>query len=188
MTGRGMAGVVVGLLLSASACGGRNEAAPAGHDAGAGSTGGSTGAGPVAGGQAPAVDGGIPPSPTPPMSPPARTCPAALPPGATWTDVPPPAGLPSGFFVTDAWSAGPDELFFVGADPADAVGDPSAIRRVLHWSGGAALVALHASAAPLLRITLRASPVRTPPPAPSTLAPAPADKDAPVASENAPTA
>jgi hypothetical protein len=70
------------------------------------------------------------------MSPPARTCPAAPPPSATWTEVPPPAGLPSGFFVTDAWSAGPDEFFFVGADPADAVGNPSAIRRVLHWSGG----------------------------------------------------
>ncbi len=136
MTGRGMVGVVVGLLLSAAACGGHNEAAPAGHDAGAASTGGDTGAGPVAGGQAPAVDGGVPASPTPPMSPPARTCPAALPPGATWTDVPPPTGLPSGFFATDAWSAGPDDLFFVGADPADAVGNPSAIRRVLHWSGG----------------------------------------------------
>ncbi len=136
MTGRGMAGAVVGLLLSAPACGGRNEAAPAGHDAGAVATGGETGAGPVAGGQAPAVDGGVAASSTPPMSPPARTCPAALPPGATWTDVPPPAGLPSGFFATDAWSAGPDDLFFVGADPADAIGDPSAVRRVLHWSGG----------------------------------------------------
>ena len=136
MTGRGMAGVVGGLLLSAAACGGRSGAAPDGHDAGAVSTGGNTGAGPVAGGEGPAVDGGVPGSPTPPMSPPTRTCPAAPPPGATWTDVPPPAGLPSGFFVTDAWSAGPDEFFFVGADPADAVGNPSAILRVLHWSGG----------------------------------------------------
>ena len=137
MRGRGMVEVVVGLLLSAAACGGRNEAAPAGHGAGSVSTGGSTGAGPVAGGQAPAVDGGVPGSPTTPtMSPPARTCPTAPPPGATWTDVPPPAGLPAGFFATDAWSAGPDEFFFVGADPADALGDPSAIRRVLHWSGG----------------------------------------------------
>ena len=38
--------------------------------------------------------------------------------------------------MTDAWSAGPDEFFFIGADPADAVGDPSAIRRVPHWSAG----------------------------------------------------
>ena len=136
MTGRGMAGVVGGLLLSAAACGGRSGAAPDGHDGGSISTGGNTGAGPVAGGEGPAVDGGVPGSPTPPMSPPTRTCPAAPPPGATWTDVPPPAGLPAGFFVTDAWSAGPDEFFFVGADPADAVGNPSAIRRVLHWSGG----------------------------------------------------
>ena len=147
MTGRGMPAVVVGLLLSAAACGGRNEAAPAGHDSV--STGGNTGAGPVASGQAPAVDGGVPESPTtPPMSPPARTCPTAPPPGATWTDVPPPAGLPAGFFVTDAWSAGPDEFFFVGADPADAVGNPSAIRRVLHWSGGCWTIELAVTGGP----------------------------------------
>ena len=142
MTGRAMAEVAGGLLfLSTAACGGRFEAAPAvaGHDAGSLSAGGDAGASPVAGAQAPVVDGGVPASPPPLMggaSPPPRTCPAAPPPGATWTEVPPPAGLPAGFVVTDAWSAGADEFFFVGQDPVDAIGNPSPIRRVLHWSQG----------------------------------------------------
>jgi hypothetical protein len=112
---------MVGAFLSGLACSGGTEAlSPAGG--GAGGTGTAT----------PTSSGSGKPGPSPIP----KDCPPTTPPGATWTEIPAPALTP-GFAVTDAWPAGADDIFFVGADPSpDGGNTPSTHRQVLRWSQG----------------------------------------------------
>jgi hypothetical protein len=131
-TGYGAIGF--GLLLVAGGCGGQTQVhgqidrtgSPSPGDGGAG--GGSAGA---AAGQA----GGGGPG-TRPTSPAPKSCPQVPAPGASWTEIPPPAVTP-GFAVTDAWAAGPDDFFFVGSDPSPDNGFTASTRRkVVRWDQG----------------------------------------------------
>jgi hypothetical protein len=140
--------VVSGLFLSAVACsGGPDASTTASSSSGAGAgTGGARAAGAPAGDPAPGSGGatvapspgsGTATAPPRPKSPrPPTFCPTTPSPGATWTEIAPPAA-PAGFAVTDAWAAGTDDIFFVGLDPSPDNGDtPPSQGRVLRWSHG----------------------------------------------------
>ncbi len=152
----GNALVVSGVFLSVVACTGgveRSSTATSGADpggmGGAAQTGDATASAGGSAGHAvatvsppPDAGSGLPPTSPPPghgsRSPtPPTECPAAPSPTAAWTELPPPAAVPPGFFVTDAWPAGVDDFFFVGSDlNPDPAATPSSTRRVLHWSHG----------------------------------------------------
>jgi len=126
-------------LVLAMGCSNNNQNAATGGAGGRAGSGGSSsqptagsgGAG-GAGGTAQPPTQASPGTPIPPMT----NCPTPPQPGAAWNQITGPLGVPYGFTVTDAWSAGVDDFFFVGSDPSPAAGPTSTLRRVLRWSAG----------------------------------------------------